>query len=127
MLDITYLLSVERSFSTPEERLARAVVLDWFLTLRTLVNKKTLTVEERTVWRREINWVYTDNARFWVEEVLDGSIEALRLIAEDFKRLRKGEKPRYFRELQNIIKRKRMLERNRISGKDRRSRAAIRV
>ena len=95
---------------TPEERLAKAIVMDWFSTIKELLLKEKLTKAEKRLLEEELNWPYTDNASFWVEEVLDGSIEALRLISEDIRRIRKGQKPKYFPILLEILKKREVTE-----------------
>jgi len=105
MLDVTYLLLNEEAL-TPEEKLARAIVLDWFSTLKSLLLKDKFSEKDEIVWRREIKWPFTENAQFWVEEVLGGSVTALRLLASDIERVRMGENPKYFPLLLEIVERR---------------------
>ena len=107
MFDPSYLIAVEKSYLEPEEKLALAVVLDWFYSMLRLLRKvrrgKGLSWKEEKMWRSYIAWPYTSNARFWVEEVLGGSLEALRCLSQDFENLKKGENPKWFPQLVEVV------------------------
>lgn len=104
------IFSLESNHLDPEEKLAMAIVKDWFQTLLSVVIKARkrgrMTSEERKIWNLNIGWPYTKNARFWVEEVLGGSVQSLQNLAEDLTRLRKRQKPENFPVLEQIIENK---------------------
>jgi|GEM_PF-4495878 len=127
MLDISYILMCEGGL-TPEEKLAKAVIMDWFATLIRLLAKSRLTGEEKMIWRRELAWPYTENARFWVEDVLGGSVVALRCLASDIEKFKEGGTPDYFPVLFEVMrKRKKIIRHRRSSRKGRVMRAAVQV
>lgn len=88
----------------PEEKLAIAVISDWIATMKWIVREKRRSRKNgkrnlkkvAAQWRKERNWPYTDNAKFWVVDVLNGNLMLLHMLAEDFKKLYEGEDPVHF-------------------------------
>ena len=82
-LDEGYWEVVEKSYLEPEEKLAKAVVMQWMDDYVKVLKKK------KSYWKKEdyltYNWLDTEWAEFWCE-VAEINIECLRDWAEKLKK-----------------------------------------